>query len=205
MFHVVQDEEHAIFSGDHVLGFGTTQLVDLYDYMSTLRRMKDYQPTRCYPGHGPAIGEAGDGGYAIEFLERYEAHRQSREDQVVQLLQRMAPNDSTSSPDGEELDIGEDLPIGAHGGRLDPAVWRRPSTLLIAQTLYQNTEGSKMQNACDNIEKIMIKLCLDGRAQCVDKDDDTPISVAKQRYNMQGGPLPENARWRWIRGRQATL
>ena len=199
---MVQDEEHAIFSGDHVLGFGTTQLVDLYDYMSTLRRMKDYRPTRCYPGHGPTIGAAGDGGYAIEFLERYEAHRQSREDQVVQLLQRMTPNDRTWPSDREELDVGEDLPIG---GPIDPAVWRRPSTLLIAKTLYQNTEGSKMQNACDNIEKIMIKLCLDGRAECVDKDNDTLISVAKHRYNMQGGALPKNARWRWIRGRQATL
>lgn len=119
------DEEHAIFSGDHVLGFGTTQLVDLYDYMATLRRMLEYQPTRCYPvrpplsqqsisnacspvaisdgdlfacaasqGHGPCIGEVGDGGYAIEFLERYEAHRQSREDQVVQLLQQMVPRDN---------------------------------------------------------------------------------------------------------------
>jgi len=54
--------------------------------MSTLRAMKDYQPAVLYPGHGPCIGEVGDGGYAIEFLERYEAHRQSREDQVVELL-----------------------------------------------------------------------------------------------------------------------
>ena len=61
---------------------GTTQLVDLYDYMATLRRMKDYAPAVLYPGHGPCIGEPGDGGYAIEFLGRYEAHRQSREDQV---------------------------------------------------------------------------------------------------------------------------
>jgi hypothetical protein len=29
--------------------------------------------------------------YALEFLERYEAHRQSREDQVVELLERNTP------------------------------------------------------------------------------------------------------------------
>ena len=40
---------------------GTTQLVDLYDYMATLRRMKDYAPAVLYPGHGPCIGEPGDG------------------------------------------------------------------------------------------------------------------------------------------------
>ena len=37
--------------------------MDLFDYMATLRRMKAYGPTRMYPGHGPCIGEAGDGGY----------------------------------------------------------------------------------------------------------------------------------------------
>jgi hypothetical protein len=30
----VLEEEHNIFSGDHVLGFGTTQLSDLHDYVS---------------------------------------------------------------------------------------------------------------------------------------------------------------------------
>jgi hypothetical protein len=31
----ILEEEQSIFSGDHVLGFGTTQLSDLYDYVST--------------------------------------------------------------------------------------------------------------------------------------------------------------------------
>ena len=43
-------EERAVFSGDHVLGFGTTQLLDLYDYMTTLRRLMAYTPSVLYPG-----------------------------------------------------------------------------------------------------------------------------------------------------------
>ena len=132
---------------------GTTQLVDLYDYMATLRRMKDYAPAVLYPGHGPCIGEPGDGGYAIEFLGRYEAHRQSREDQVVELLQRMLPD-----PDSDDED---DAATGGNlgGGLTDSDQWRYPTTTLIAQTLYQNTASNRMQNAKENIEKIMMKLC----------------------------------------------
>ena len=47
--------------------------------------------------------------------------------------------------------------IGAHGLSMDGGEWRRPSTMLIAQTLYQNTSTDRMQNACDNIEKIMAR------------------------------------------------
>jgi len=132
---------------------GTTQLVDLYDYMATLRRMKDYAPAVLYPGHGPCIGEPGDGGYAIEFLGRYEAHRQSREDQVVELLQRMLPD--RDSDDEDDAATGGNL----GGGLTDSDQWRYPTTTLIAQTLYQNTASNRMQNAKENIEKIMMKLC----------------------------------------------
>jgi hypothetical protein len=41
--------------------------------------------------------------------------------------------------------------------------------MLIAQTLYQNTTASRMQNARDNIEKIMMKLCLDGVAESIER------------------------------------
>lgn len=78
-------EEQSIFSGDHVLGYGTTVMRDLYDYMASLEAMRRYRPVRLYPGHGPYIAD-GTG-----LLDRYMAHRQAREDQVVTWLEDAAP------------------------------------------------------------------------------------------------------------------
>eukprot|EP00747_Dinoflagellata_sp_TGD_P215286 gnl/TRDRNA2_/TRDRNA2_88000_c0_seq1.p1 gnl/TRDRNA2_/TRDRNA2_88000_c0~~gnl/TRDRNA2_/TRDRNA2_88000_c0_seq1.p1 ORF type:complete len:392 (-),score=73.63 gnl/TRDRNA2_/TRDRNA2_88000_c0_seq1:12-1187(-) len=43
-------EEKSLFSGDHVLGWGTTFIFDLYDYMKTLAFMIALQPVHLYPG-----------------------------------------------------------------------------------------------------------------------------------------------------------
>mmetsp|Transcript_70787 Transcript_70787/g.162285 ORF Transcript_70787/g.162285 Transcript_70787/m.162285 type:complete len:498 (+) Transcript_70787:52-1545(+) len=69
-------EEESTFSGDHVLGFGTTFVNDMYDYMATLRQLLASQPRRLYPGHGPMIPDG------VSLLSRYEKHRQARIDQV---------------------------------------------------------------------------------------------------------------------------
>lgn len=74
---LVLEEEHSLFSGDHVLGYGTTVFDDLYDYMASLQAMLQYEPVRLYPGHGPVIADGAG------LLKRYVQHRQVREDQIV--------------------------------------------------------------------------------------------------------------------------
>jgi len=73
-------EEKSLFSGDHVLGWGTTFMVDLYDYMKSLEFMIALRPVHLYPGHGPMIADG------LGLLERYIVHRKSREDQVEDVL-----------------------------------------------------------------------------------------------------------------------
>jgi glyoxylase-like metal-dependent hydrolase (beta-lactamase superfamily II) len=84
----VLEEEQALFSGDNVLGVGTTviplQSGDLGEYMASLERMLALAPRRIYPAHGPAIE---DGGGKIR---EYIAHRRSREEQILAEL-RPAP------------------------------------------------------------------------------------------------------------------
>ncbi len=78
------EEERALFSGDNVLGVGTTvipsQSGDLAHYMASLERILKERPTRIYPAHGPCIE---DGSAKIR---EYIAHRLEREAQILAAL-----------------------------------------------------------------------------------------------------------------------
>jgi ribonuclease/clavin/mitogillin len=80
----VLEEEQALFSGDNVLGVGTTVIPlvsgDLGAYMASLERMLALAPRRIYPAHGPAI-EDGTGK-----IREYIAHRNAREAQILAQL-----------------------------------------------------------------------------------------------------------------------
>lgn len=80
------EEERAIFSGDNVLGVGTTVIPaesgDLGEYLDSLGRLLDAKPERIYPAHGPLI-EDGEGK-----LREYIEHRLERERQVLAVLER---------------------------------------------------------------------------------------------------------------------
>jgi glyoxylase-like metal-dependent hydrolase (beta-lactamase superfamily II) len=82
----VLEEERALFSGDNVLGVGTTVIPDgsgdLLDYLASLERLLAEAPGRIYPAHGPLIED----GQAK--LRQYLAHRAERERQIVAALER---------------------------------------------------------------------------------------------------------------------
>lgn len=79
------EEERAVFTGDVVLGAGTTVIPDdtgdLGQYMASLRRLLELDPARIYPAHGPVIERA------PEKIREYIAHRELRERQVLEVLE----------------------------------------------------------------------------------------------------------------------
>jgi ribonuclease/clavin/mitogillin len=79
------EEERNLFSGDNVLGIGTTVIPaetgDLGDYMDSLERMLAEDPGEIYPAHGPRI-KAG----SVKIKE-YISHRRAREQQVLDALE----------------------------------------------------------------------------------------------------------------------
>ena len=84
----ILEEEGALFSGDNVLGIGTTLIPsqggDLLQYLNSLDRLLAQKPAVIYPAHGPLIqdGEAK--------IREYIAHRQTREDQILAALRERA-------------------------------------------------------------------------------------------------------------------
>jgi len=80
----VLEEERNLFSGDNVLGVGTTVIPggsgDLGDYMASLERILAEAPRQIYPAHGPRIDDG------VAKVREYIAHRQAREQQIVAAL-----------------------------------------------------------------------------------------------------------------------
>ncbi len=73
-------EERALFTGDVVLGAGTTVIPpdgDLGDYLASLRRLLALDVAVIYPAHGPQIRTP------REKIESYLAHRALRDQQIL--------------------------------------------------------------------------------------------------------------------------
>jgi glyoxylase-like metal-dependent hydrolase (beta-lactamase superfamily II) len=78
------EEEHNLFSGDNILGIGTTVIPaetgDLGDYMDSLERVLAENPNEIYPAHGPRIK------HGSAKIKEYLSHRREREQQVLDAL-----------------------------------------------------------------------------------------------------------------------
>jgi ribonuclease/clavin/mitogillin len=78
-------EENSLFSGDCVLGSGSSVVFDnLIEYMESLNKFLNLSPklNRIYPGHGDVIND----GYGK--IQTYIDHRNQRENEITSLLQR---------------------------------------------------------------------------------------------------------------------
>ncbi|HKJ00617.1 MAG TPA: MBL fold metallo-hydrolase [bacterium] len=75
------EEERALFTGDVILGVGTTVIPreggDLGLYLDTLRRLQTLDLARIYPGHGPVIEDP------QAKIAYYLEHRLERERQIL--------------------------------------------------------------------------------------------------------------------------
>ena len=78
------DDERALLAGDVVSGIGTVVIAppdgNMRDYLDTLRRLRELDLDRIYPGHGPVIADP------AAKLDEYVAHRMQREAQVLDAL-----------------------------------------------------------------------------------------------------------------------
>jgi glyoxylase-like metal-dependent hydrolase (beta-lactamase superfamily II) len=78
------EEDRALFTGDAVLGRGTSVIDppegDLTAYLRSLHRMRELRPRTIHPGHGPLVLDG------AAKLDEYLAHRDEREREIVAAL-----------------------------------------------------------------------------------------------------------------------
>src|SRR5712691_5067564 len=74
-----------LFTGDTILGFGTTAIFPpdghMGDYLRSLKTLRERNPKRIHPAHGPTRDDA------VALIDEYIAHRLQREGQIVSALQ----------------------------------------------------------------------------------------------------------------------
>lgn len=79
-----EPEHRILFTGDHVLGRGTTVIAppdgDMVQYLDSLQKLARLKLDRLLPGHGPIVGDP------YGKLREYMEHRLMRERQVIQAL-----------------------------------------------------------------------------------------------------------------------
>ena len=80
------EEEQALFTGDHVMGWSTTLVAppdgNMGDYMKSLEKLIARKDSILYPTHGSPIVKP------ARFLRAYLSHRKMRESQIARAIKR---------------------------------------------------------------------------------------------------------------------
>jgi glyoxylase-like metal-dependent hydrolase (beta-lactamase superfamily II) len=125
------ESEGALFTGDTVLGHGTSVIDppegDLAQYLRSLKRLRDLEPRTIYPGHGPVVLRA------VAKIDEYLAHRHDREEQVLAALR-----DGASTP--------EEMVPAIYAG-YPPEVYELAARSLLAHLMKLEAEGRAERRA----------------------------------------------------------
>jgi hydrolase len=111
------EEENALFTGDNILGHGTTAVEDLAVYMKSLYIIQDQKCQVGYPGHGEVICD-------LKLIMQTEIGRkQRRERQIIaglKALQQRNPGSTGASPKDLVSEVFGELPRDVVDGTFEP-------------------------------------------------------------------------------------
>ncbi|KAK3906243.1 beta-lactamase-like protein [Staphylotrichum tortipilum] len=156
---LVWEEAGAVFTGDNVLGHGTSVFGDLGAYVDSLERMRglfgsgtaaggqDGVGGSAFPGHGPVVTDG------VGKIAEYIQHRAQREEQVVQTLR--AENSAAAAAAAAQ---GTTTAVGSEDGR---KTW---TVMELVRSIYRNVPESLHPAAAGGVVQILQKLAREGKA-----------------------------------------
>ncbi|KAH6658478.1 putative metallo-beta-lactamase domain protein [Truncatella angustata] len=133
----VLEEENAMFTGDNILGNGSSAVEDLSTYMETLKRMQSQQCAIGYPAHGVVIKDL------VAKISGELALKLKRETQVVQALQDPKPRSQPLGRGPVSMTVKE-LVTAIHGEHLDEEVKAMALEPFIEEVLRKLTDDSRV-------------------------------------------------------------
>jgi ribonuclease/clavin/mitogillin len=149
------EEEGVLFTGDTLLGVGTTVIGDLAAYRDSLQRLVELPNLKVLcPGHGPLVHDA------RERLQTYIDHRNMREDQILAVLERGDPVTSWQIMEEMYPNVDKRLRRAADGNvRTHLAQLQREGRVAMTpgKRRTKNTERSKLQRAKLAAERKIIR------------------------------------------------
>jgi glyoxylase-like metal-dependent hydrolase (beta-lactamase superfamily II) len=123
--HLCFAYRHALFSGDHVMGWSTTVVVppdgDMAAYMKSLDKLRSREDKVYYPAHGPAVTNP------QQYVRHLMGHRMQREKQILKLV-------------GEKTRSIPDIVANAYPG-LDPRLVTAAGGSVLAHLLDLQRRG----------------------------------------------------------------
>jgi glyoxylase-like metal-dependent hydrolase (beta-lactamase superfamily II) len=108
----ILEEENAMFTGDNVLGHGTSAVEHLSTWMASLKIMQSHNCTMGYPAHGDVIQD-------LRLKIKVEiAQKVRREDRVLQTLRRIRDEEGSRNQGKGSVTVKQ-LVTAMHGSQLD--------------------------------------------------------------------------------------
>ncbi|KAL8974148.1 MAG: hypothetical protein Q9197_001613 [Variospora fuerteventurae] len=113
----ILQEENAMFTGDNVLGHGTSAVEVLGEYMESLKKMGDLKCERGYPAHGAVIANLD------AKIREYLGQKERRERQILKSLKSIKEAERSSGKrGGKGSTTVKDLVVAVHGEGMDGEV-----------------------------------------------------------------------------------
>ncbi len=132
----ILEEENAMFTGDNVLGHGTSAVEQLGVYMETLRKLQSHRCTVGYPAHGAVIPDL-QRKITVELEQKTR-----REKQCLVALDRIR-NEKESAGQVRSVTVGE-LTEAVYGDHLDQEVRELALEPFIDEVLRKLAEDGKV-------------------------------------------------------------
>ncbi len=132
------EQEKALFSGDHVMGWSTSVIAppdgDMAAYLASLRRLLERDERILWPTHGPPVTRP------RPFIEAFLAHRAEREQQILSCI-------------AQGFRTVADI-VSIVYARVDPRLHRAAGRTVLAHLIHMVDEGRVMCDGTPGLDSI---------------------------------------------------